>query len=333
MERNEGEKNTKDIEAVPELNHLVLCATHIEKTAGFYHSHLSIAMSEVEQLKHKTPVTQLAKYALESLPQSILGFFKPTISSHLKDISTKMCYLRTTGDAPLLVIMTEEDYETKKPIFVSGNTVYKTSWLLSQGVDAEVLAWDLSEKDVWFRWADIGSDGEMYTPEQPHSLFLRDPDGRFVELIPNSNEGEETPIVSKFTERVSSLLYPTIYTDNLEAWKEFMSSVFKIKEGSRSFYQYSSGKTSEIMSWRSGTEQWPLFAVICETNAEGKKMAYGGYGLEHIGYTGAKDDNKTAYSTTDPIVNHKPLRPDKSYEHYLCKGPDGVSIEFMAETP
>ena len=323
----------KDIESVPELNHLVLCATHIEKTAGFYHSHLSIAMSEIEQLKHKTPAAQLAKYALETLPQPILGFFKPTITSHLKDISTKMCYLRTTGDAPLLVIMAEEDYETKKPISVSGNTVYKTSWLLSPGVDAEVLAWDLSEKDVWFQWADIGSDGIAYTPEQPHSLFLRDPDGRLVELIPNLDETEKTPIISKFTERVSRLLYPTIYADNLETWKGFMSSVFKIKEVSEASYQYSSRKTSTIMSWKNGTSQWPLFAVICETDAEGKKTAHEGYGLEHIGYTGTKENSEITSFAANLGMKHKPLRPDKSYEHYLCKGPDGVLIEYMTNSP
>ena len=276
-------------------------------------------------------MTQLAKYALESLPQSILRLFEPTIASHLKEVSTKVCYLQTTEDAPLLIIMAEEDYKTKKPHIVSKNTVYKTSWLLSPGVDAEILAWDLSEKDVWFDWADIGSDGKNYTPKQPHSLFLRDPDGRFVELIPNQNESEQTPIASKFTERVSRLLYPTIYTDNLEAWKEFMGTVFKIKEESGAFYQYDSGKTSEIVSWKSSVAQWPLLAVICETDAEGKKTAYNGYGLEHIGYTGTKDESKTAYRTADPIMSHKPLRSDKSYEHYLCKGPDGVSIEHMTD--
>ena len=322
---------TIHIRSTPELNHLVLCATDIAKTAAFYHSLLGIAMSEIEKLQHETSATQIAKYALSSLPQPVLRFLKPTIASHLKAISTQMCYLRTTGNAPLLVLMAEEDYETQMPISVSGNTVYKTSWLLSPKVDAESLAWDLSESEIWFAWADIGSDGRIYTPELSHSLFLKDPDGRLVELIPNQNETEETPIISKFTERTSRLLYPTIYTDNLDAWGTFMNNAFKIKEADGAFYRHDSGDASEIMSWKSSTAQWPLLAVIRQTNPDGKRSAYGGYGLNHIGYTGSKETLGVACNNAEPVIDHKPLRPDKSYEYYHCQAPDGVSIEYMTE--
>ena len=328
----EGERNITDKMPVPELNHIILCATHIEKTAKFYHSCLGVAMSEIEQVQHETPITRLAKYALESLPQPILGFFKPSITTHLRAVSTQLCYLRTTGDAPLLVIMAEQDHETGVPIPVSGNTVYKTSWLLSPGVDVEMLAWDFSGDDIWFRWGDSGSDGKIYTPEFVHSLFLKDPDGRLVELIPNQDEIKETPIVSKFTERVSRLLYPTIYSDNFEAWGSFMSAVFKIKEVSGAQFQHDSGAVSKIMLWRSSLAQWPLLAVICETDADGEKVLYGGYGLEHIGYMGPKDEMKSTDKNVNSIISHRPLRPDKSYEHHLFEGPDGVSIEYMTQT-
>jgi hypothetical protein len=283
-------------------------------------------------MEHETPITQLAKYALSSLPQPILGFFKPTITSHLKAISTRLCYLRTTGDAPLLVLMTEEDHETQAPISVSGNTIYKTSWLLSPKVDAETLAWDLNESGTWFTWADIGSDGRTYTPQLNHSLFLKDPDGRLVELIPNHDETEETPIISKFTERTSRLLYPTIYTSNLDAWGSFMDNTFKIKEADGAVYQHDSGATSEIMSWKSSKAQWPLLAVIRETSQDGKRTEYGGYGLNHIGYIGSKEEIGMTCKNAEPVINHKPLRPDKSYEYHLCHGPDGISIEYMTQT-
>ena len=331
-QHEEGEESIIDKISVPELNHLILCATHIEKTARFYHSCLGIAMSEIEQVQHETPITQLAKYALGTLPQPVLGFFKSTITSHLRAVLTQLCYLRTTGDAPLLVIMAEQNYETGVPIPVSGNTVYKTSWLLSPGVNTEILAWDYSESDVWFEWADTGSDGRTYTPELMHSLFLRDPDGRLVELIPNQNEMDETPIVSKFTERVNRLLYPTIYTDNLKAWGAFMSTAFKIKDVNGERFQHDSVTGSEILSWRSSGAQWPLLAVICETAADGRKIPYGGYGLEHIGYAGPKDEFESTDKSANAIISHRPLRPDKSYEHHLFQGPDGVSIEYMTET-
>jgi len=322
----------KQISSTPDLNHIVLCATNIAKTAAFYHTLLGIAMSEIEQLQHETPTTQLAKYALSSLPQPILGFFKPAIASHLKSVSTQLCYLRTTGDAPLLVLMAEQDYETQTPIPVSGNTVYKTSWLLSPKVDLETLAWDLSENEIWFTWADIGSDGRIYTPEQEHSLFLKDPDGRFVELIPNHDETEETSIVSKFTERTNRLLYPTIYTNNPDGWGAFMDNVFKIKEADGAVYQYDSGATTEIISWKSNQAKWPLLAVIRETTPDRKKIEYGGYGLNHIGYAGSKEEMGSGCNNAEPVITHKPLRPDKSYEYYLCQGPDGIPIEYMAET-
>ena len=317
--------------SAPELNHLVLYATDIAKTAAFYHNLLGIAVSEIEYMQHETISTHLAKYALGSLPQPILGFLKPTISTHLKAISTQICYLRTTGDAPLLVLMAEEDHETKEKIPVSGNTIYKTSWLLSPKVDEETLAWDLSESKIWFMWADIGSDGRVYTPELEHSLFLKDPDGRLVELIPNHDNTEQTPIVSKFTKRTSKLLYPTIYSDNLNAWGTFMNNAFKIKEADGAVYKHDSGAISEIISWKSSRSEWPLLAVICEINPDGKKTAYGGYGLNHIAYTGSKEEIGAACKNAEPVINHKPLRPDKSYEYHLCQGPDGVSFEYMTE--
>jgi hypothetical protein len=307
-----------------ELNHIVLFTSDITKTAQFYNS-IGIKISEIQQLECDTPITKIIRTVLGVLPQLALKYFKSTLTSKLKGVLTQVCYLRTTENAPLFVFMAQQNYDFLEYIPVSGHTVYKTSWLLSPDVEAEALSWDLNEMGIWFSWADTGSDGQTYSQNQSHSLFLKDPDGRFVELIPNENKGEDQAMASQFVKQVSELLYPMLYSDKCDIWSTYMNSTFGLKEASVS-YKYESGAQCTILSWKADDAEWPVLAVICKTDPAGNKTKYGGYGLDHLGYTGfgiGSGHNKAE------LADHEPRNPDKLYEHRLCMAPDGVLIEYM----
>jgi catechol 2,3-dioxygenase-like lactoylglutathione lyase family enzyme len=297
------------------LTHIALYVTNLQRSMDFYKKILHMNVSEPISLRDQSTGLKYGHSLVTRGPTMVRNLITRTNPVAYQQMFTDICSC-STADSSVNLILVQQTHPEKGYIrSVTGNTLYGFSCYLSPDIDTEDLSWDMEIADVPFQHGDTGTDGLEYSLNASHSLYIKDPDGRMIELISSPDRKGEF---------LTSLGYAVIYVNNIQE--------------SRKFYQEKCGltditpKTLLQNDWKKkyvcmGTpDNSPVIILYQIINPDGNPMVAGGYGLDHMGLC-VKYKGEGAISEPGCVTSH-PLDTLKSAGYYL-QDPDGYLIEII----
>jgi len=235
-----------------------------------------------------------------------------------------------------LLIVEEENQKTGKIKPVSGLSLCGLSFIVREEIDPDILAWDLDIAGVPFRIGDSYSSGLNFTPEyESHSLFLTDPDGRIIELIP-SGSGRGTVTAEPLKEAktgislVSALSHLTIYVSDVTHSSRFYQEKLGFFDCTSRFFN---GETTDNPAVYLGDEKNTVRLILMQKlDEQGLFLPAGGNGIDHLGLHGWIQ--KTGEMVKNPactIISQEKEKEQADQTMKSCQylqDPDGYIIEI-----
>ncbi|MDD1728703.1 MAG: VOC family protein [Methanospirillum sp.] len=294
------------------LTHIALYVTDLTRSIPFYRDILHMTVSDPISLKEQSTGLRYGHSLIThgpSVVRNLISRAKPAAYQHM---FTDICHCSTADGTVSLILVQQTHPEKGYTRSVTGNTVYGFSCHLSPDIDLDDLAWDMDIADIPFQHGDTGTDGLEYSLNAEHSLFIRDPDGRMIELVPSSKNGEFlTGIKSAF-----------LYVNDIQASKKFYTETCGLTDITPPAIAQKDWKKSIIwMGTPGGTPVLVLYQVM---NPDGTRIEAGGYGLDHLGLSGISKGKETI-SEPGCVTIHPPR--NGGFSTYL-EDPDGYLIEM-----
>ncbi len=304
------------------LDHIALNVTNLDSYLRFCQDILKLEVTSPITLSKQSVVTEMTK------GDSILG---NTLKNLINSISpqtilrmnSRIAFVKAGPDWNILLI------ESKHPIkgyvvSVEGNNIYGFGCFISKTKDTEDLAWDLAIADANFQFGDPYSDGHTFSEELSHNLFITDPDGRIIELVPKDETGEF----------ITGLSHVILNSESIEK--------------SIKFYECLGLKKTEINSSVSdyysliaplGTKDKAIILIYEQRSADMLICKVGGHGLDHISLSNIdkklipeqnKEKNQNKKQTKIPldILMNPEKIADKTSSTYITD-PSGHIIECL----
>ncbi|MDD1724619.1 MAG: hypothetical protein LUQ07_05775 [Methanospirillum sp.] len=296
------------------LDHIAIQVTSLERSTRFYQDILHIRFFGPVCPGDLSVTGRLFGKAVsgQGLFKGVIGGLSSrAIQNHYSRIA-----LGSTHDDRYDLLLVEQRYpKTDATKSVDGNTIFGFSCSLSPAVDMEILGWDLDSAGVSFRYGDPGLDGSIYTPgRSDHSIYLRDPDGRTIELKTGQvNQAE--------TEFILSIDTVTLHTTCPDTSKQFYTGKPGLEPGTDSQNQIP-GKRFVWINNGSGEK---ILLLYGQTSADGNPIVSGGYGLDHIALQGLSEEGEADTTATDILMNPEKLE-QKTGSRYI-RDSDGFWIE------
>lgn len=301
-----------------QLDHIALHVTDLKRSIRFYQEILHM---QVNGPVHLGTLSKGGRFigkvaGGQGFLQGIIG----SISSRaLRDQYTDLAFLSPSGKAYEILLVQERYPETNATRSVDGNTIFGFSCLLSSAVDPEILAWDLNQAGADFTWGDPGLDGTIFSQDCPnHSLYVRDPDGRMIELIPNGVDDPSVPFIG-------GLNTITLHVTCPDKSKQFYSDKLGMKTESENTGSIPGKRFVRLQN----DEGKSCIILFGQTKPDGEPIEAGGYGLDHFAVSGCKF---TGDITNDPTDIR--MEPEKLTEHTgsaYIRDYDGYWIECMKQ--
>ncbi|MDD3574824.1 MAG: hypothetical protein PHD71_07285 [Methanospirillum sp.] len=300
------------------LDHIALHVTDLKRSIHFYQQILHMQVYGPVNVGTLSRGGRLLGRVTEGrgLIKGIVG----NVSSRaLRDQYTDVALLSSSGTGYDILLVQERYPDTNAARSVDGYNIFGFSFFLSPLVEPETLAWDLHQAEADFCWGDPGFDGTVFTKDRPvHSLYIKDPDGRFVELIPNACEKTSSSFIA-------GLNTITLYTTYPDKSKEFYCE----KLGLITEPELTTSVPGKRFIWLKNTDEKRCILLYNLTKPDGNPIEAGGYGLDHFAISGCRVCNNKSIEVTDIR-----MEPEKLAEHTsstYIKDSDGYWIECMKQ--
>ncbi|MFH0966580.1 MAG: VOC family protein [Methanobacteriota archaeon] len=298
------------------LDHIALYVTNLERSRIFYRDILHMMVTEPISLREQSPSLKYGHSLITHGPKLVKNWITKTSPTTIQHMYTDICHCSAADGKINLILVQETHPEKGYTHSVTGNTIYGFSYILSADVDTDDLGWDMDIADISFEHGDSRSDGTTYSEvHESHSLYVRDPDGRMIELIPT--EQEETG--NFITEQGHVVLYVRDMSSSIRYYHESLG-LSDITPPS-----IPRDPWKKNITWLGLPGKKPVILLYQVTNPDGTRIEQGGYGLDHICLSGT---HHIMGNITNPpcIISHPPHVSDTG-EVYL-QDPDGYLIGF-----
>ena len=299
-----------------QLDHIAIYVTNLERSMRFYQDVLHMTVGEPLSLRDQSTGLKYTHSLISHGPKLVKDWIsraKPTAYQHMY---TDICHCSAADGTINLILIQQTHPERGYTRSVDGNSLYGFSYQLSSEVSSDDLAWDLSIADVSFEHGDYGTDGTVFTQSgNPHSLYIRDPDGRMIELTSSeSPDNEKTGFITRMGHVI-------IYVQDIQASTRFYKQMFGITDITPDYVPRDPWKKN--ITWLGLPGSLPVLLLYQVTNPDGTREKTGGYGLDHIALTGLA---RMPDNVSDPscVTAHPPAK--KRASEYL-RDPDGYIIE------
>jgi len=298
------------------IDHLALYVTDLRRSMDFYerilHAHVYGPISPAN-LTFKGQITEKFLLNENRFISPILSYTSPRLMS---DIQKKIAFIASNGVDYDILLVEKRNLKNDYVISVDGKTIYGFSYTLSSEVNMEILSWDLHNLDVSFEHGDSELDGTIYTNEnKKHSLYIKDPDGRVIEL----KSGTEQSVNKPFIQHLDSV---TLHVTSPLKSKNFYMDKFGLVAGDE-ITDYA----NKHLLWLINDNSKKIILLYGITGLDGEFIKPGGHGLDHIALSGILIKGNPNYNATDILMNPEKLKI-KTNSHYL-NDPDGYWIESV----
>jgi catechol 2,3-dioxygenase-like lactoylglutathione lyase family enzyme len=297
------------------LDHIAIHVTNIQRSREFYRDILHMEVTEPVSLRDQSAGLRYGHSLFAHGPAVVRNLIQKAKPSAIQHMFTDICHC-TSPDGSVHLVLVQQTHPEKGYVkSVTGNTIYGFSCHLSADVDTDDLGWDLGIADISFEHGDTGTDGTFYTPNgRKHSLYIRDPDGRMIELIPSSKGGTGSFL--------TGLGYAVLYVDNIQASSAFYKKALGL--GDITPQDIPRDPWKKTIVWLGTPDETPVILLYHVTHPDGTPSRSGGFGLDHIGII---TDPPASGGIPDPccVLMHE----DRECESFFIQDPDGYITECM----
>lgn len=298
------------------LTHISLYVTNLQRSMDFYKKILRMNVSEPISLKDQSAGLKYGHSLVTKGPLLVRNLINRANPSAYQQMFTDICHCSTADGAVNLILVQQTHPEKGYIRSVAGNTLYGFSCYLSPDIDTDDLAWDMSIADLSFQHGDTGTDGQDYSLNSSnHSLFIKDPDGRMIELISSPDRKGEF---------ITGLGYTVIYVNNIQVSRRFYQEMCGLLDITPKNLVQNEWKKKYV--WMGTPDGKPVIILYQFINPDGTPMTAGGYGLDHLGLS-VQYKGEGAVSEPECVTMH-PLGTKISAGCYL-HDPDGYLIEIL----
>lgn len=256
------------------LDHIAIHVTNIQRSRQFYRDILHMEVTDPISLRDQSAGLRYGHSLITHGPAVVKNLIHKAKPSAIQHMFTDICHCRSPDGSVHLVLVQQTHPEKGYVRSVTGNTIHGFACHLSADVDTDDLGWDLGIADITFEHGDTGTDGTMYTPNRStHSLYIRDPDGRMIELIPSSKRGDGSFL--------TGLGYAVLYVDNVQASSAFYKQALGLVDITPREIPRDPWKKTIV--WLGTPDEMPVILLYHVTHPDGTSSKSGGFGLDHIG--------------------------------------------------
>jgi catechol 2,3-dioxygenase-like lactoylglutathione lyase family enzyme len=285
----------------------------------FYQEVLHMKTGDPISLREQSTGLKYTHSLITHGPKLVREWISKVKPTTYQNMFTDFCHCTSENGSIHLVLIQQTHPEKGYTRSVTGNSVYGFSFQLSSAVDTDDLGWDLSIADISFEHGDFATDGTVYTPSYTaHSLYIRDPDGRLIELFPPGPGGTD----SGFITRSSHVM---LYVQDVQASIRFYQQTFGLTDITPDHIPRNPWGKS--ITWLGFPGEKPLVILYQVTNPDGSREKTGGYGLDHFALTGIRSSSR---GISDPpcVTGHPPVSGSKCG---YVEDPDGYIIEVTGQ--
>lgn len=323
------------------LHHIAVRTDHLNKTIDFYSRILGLVSTGEFCSKESSALIRYGHSLLSHAPRSLHQITRDRFASEYQMTNARLCQMGTGSLYYEMLIVEEEDPKTGKIKPVSGISLFGLSFILREEIDPDILAWDLEIAGVPFRIGDSYSSGLRFTQEhESHSVFLTDPDGRIIELIPSgSGRGAVTSEPLKEAETgillVSALSHLMIYVSDISKSSRFYQEKLGFIDVTSRF---EGGKTADNPVVYLGDEKNSVRLILMQKlDEQGLCLPAGGNGIDHLGLLGSTIKSSEMLKKPSCIIisqekekeqNEKEPASQKMRSCQYLSDPDGYVIEI-----
>ncbi len=297
-----------------EITHIALYVTNLQRSMDFYKKILRMNVSDPISLREQSTGLKYGHSLVTRGPAMVRTLISRANPAAYQQMFTDICHCSTSDGSVNLILVQQTHPEKGYTRSVTGNTLYGFSCYLSADIDTDDLAWDMDIADVPFQHGDTGTDGLEYSVNSgEHSLYIRDPDGRMIELISSPERKGEF---------LTGLGHAVLYVNNMKESKKFYQEKCGLTDITPKTIIQNEWKKKLI--WMGTPGGSPVVILYQVVNPDGIPMKAGGYGLDHLcisaRYKGDGAISEPGCVTTHPPDNQEPLG-------YYLQDPDGFQVE------
>ncbi len=298
----------------PELTHIALYVTNLQRSMDFYRKILHMNVSEPISLREQSTGLKYGHSLVTRGPTMVRNLISRANPAAYQQMFTDICHCSNTDGTVNLILVQQTHPEKGYTRSVTGNTLYGFSCYLSGDIDTDDLAWDMSIAEISFQHGDTGTDGLDYSlNSQEHSLYIKDPDGRMIELITSPERKGEF---------LTGLGYAVLYVNNIQESRKFYQEKCGLTDITpHTFVQNDWKKKYAWMGTPGGS---PVIILYQNINPDGTPVKAGGFGLDHLALS-TKYKGEGVVNESRCVTNHPPETTESSI--YL-QDPEGYQIEI-----